>query len=79
MAQENGISGNSDLAASMSFEEALTQLTSVVESLEKGELPLEEALRFYEKGAELSRLCEKQLKDAELRVTKWQDGAESEM
>ena len=79
MAQENGTFENSGLAASMSFEEALAQLTSVVESLEKGELPLEEALRFYEKGAALTRLCERQLKDAELRVTKWQDGAEAEI
>ncbi len=73
MAQDNG---TADSADSISFEEALAQLTAVVESLEKGELPLEEALRIYEKGAALTRLCARQLQDAELRVTAWQDGAE---
>ena len=76
MVQDNGTSDPADQEGTISFEEALAQLTAVVESLEKGELPLEDALRIYEKGAELTRLCERQLQDAELRVTRWQDGTE---
>lgn len=79
MAQRNGTVETTGQESVPTFEEALLQLTEVVEALEKGELPLEDALRFYEKGAQLTRLCEQQLKDAEIRVTKWQDGTESEM
>ena len=77
--QPNGTSETPSQDPTPSFEDALLQLTEVVEALEKGELSLEDALRFYEKGARLTRLCEQQLKDAEIRVTKWQDGAESEV
>ncbi len=73
MARDNGTSDTADQEDSISFEDALAQLTAVVESLEKGELPLEDALRIYEQGARLTRLCAQQLKDAELRVTRWQD------
>ncbi len=79
MARDNGTSDTADQEDSISFEDALAQLTAVVESLEKGELPLEDALRIYEQGARLTRLCEQQLKDAELRITRWQDDTAEEM
>ena len=50
------------------FEQALGELESVVEKLEHGELPLEEALRQFERGIELARGCQVSLKQAEQRV-----------
>ena len=50
------------------FEQALQQLESVVQRLERGELPLEESLRLYEDGIRLSRLCHGKLEEAEGRI-----------
>lgn len=51
-----------------SFEKNLEELESVVRQLEKGDLPLEEALRLFERGMELSRLCRQQLEEAETKI-----------
>lgn len=53
-----------------SFEEAITELELIVQKLEKGELPLEEALNAYKEGIELSNYCQKVLSNAEESVTK---------
>jgi exodeoxyribonuclease VII small subunit len=50
------------------FEEALSQLEALVARLEAGDLPLEEALRAFEEGVRLTRLCAARLEDAERRV-----------
>jgi len=50
------------------FEQALGELEAVVERLEHGELPLEEALRQFERGIELARSCEASLRQAEQKV-----------
>jgi exodeoxyribonuclease VII small subunit len=50
------------------FEQALGELESVVDRLEHGELPLEEALKQFERGIELARACQSSLKQAEQRV-----------
>jgi exodeoxyribonuclease VII small subunit len=50
------------------FEQALGELETVVDRLEHGELPLEEALRQFERGVELARTCQGALKQAEQRV-----------
>lgn len=51
-----------------SFEESLKKLESVVERLEKGDLPLEESLKLFEEGVKLSETCKKQLESAEGKV-----------
>ena len=51
-----------------SFEESLKKLESVVERLEKGDLPLEESLKLFEEGVKLSDACKKQLESAEGKV-----------
>lgn len=51
-----------------SFEESLKQLETVVAQLERGDLPLEESIRVFEKGMELSAECKKQLEEAEGKV-----------
>ena len=64
------------------FEEALGQLETVVARLEGGDLPLEEALRAFEEGIRLARMCAARLEDAEQRVrllTRAPDGTEAEL
>jgi exodeoxyribonuclease VII small subunit len=50
------------------FEAALRRLEGIVERLESGELPLEEALAVFEEGVGLSRGLGAQLESAERRV-----------
>lgn len=50
------------------FEEALKELEEIVEKLERGNLPLEEALGLFEKGVELSRICHQKLEEAKRKV-----------
>ncbi|MFQ5518752.1 MAG: exodeoxyribonuclease VII small subunit [Mariprofundus sp.] len=52
----------------LSFEQALTGLTELVERLESGELPLEESVAAFEQGVKLSRRCESLLDQAEQRL-----------
>lgn len=52
----------------LSFEEALQQLTTLVEKLESGQLPLEESVAAFENGVKLSRRCEALLDHAEQRL-----------
>ncbi len=64
------------------FEEALNQLEALVARLEAGDLPLEEALRAFEEGVRLTRLCAERLEDAERRVqllTRTPEGNEQEI
>ena len=50
------------------FEAALNELEQVVAKLERGELKLEESLKLFERGVELSKQCRKSLDTAELKV-----------
>jgi exodeoxyribonuclease VII small subunit len=50
------------------FEEQLTALESVVERLERGELSLEDSVRLFEEGINLSEACKKELEAAEGRI-----------
>ena len=51
-----------------SFEDLLGELENIVETMEKGELSLEESLKSFERGIELTRGCQQVLKDAEQKV-----------
>ena len=55
-------------AKAVDFEQSLAELEAVVEKLEHGELPLEDALKQFERGIELARSCQASLKAAEQRV-----------
>ena len=50
------------------FEQALAELEALVARLERGDLPLDEALQTFERGVELTRLCQGSLKAAQQRV-----------
>jgi exodeoxyribonuclease VII small subunit len=52
----------------MSFEEALQELEGIVEQLERGRASLDEALRLWERGEELHRVCLARLDAAQGRV-----------
>ncbi len=59
----------SDIDA-LSFEEAMKALEEVVGKLEHGDVPLDESIKLYERGAKLKEHCAKLLKEAEARVEK---------
>src|SRR3989304_7734829 len=50
------------------FEDALARLETIVTELEKGDKPLEEALKIFEEGVRLSKSCMKMLEEAERKV-----------
>ena len=52
----------------LSFEAALTELENLVGRMESGDLPLQESLAVYKRGAELLTYCQNALKGAELQV-----------
>ncbi|MBG9590408.1 exodeoxyribonuclease VII small subunit [Cytobacillus firmus] len=53
----------------LSFEQAMEELEVIVEKLEEGDVPLEEAINIYKKGMELSKLCHDKLKNVESQLT----------
>jgi exodeoxyribonuclease VII small subunit len=54
--------------AEMSFEEAMAALEAVVSALEKGEVPLEQSIVLYDRGAALKAHCAGKLAQAEEKV-----------
>jgi exodeoxyribonuclease VII small subunit len=54
--------------AGVDFEKALADLESIVEKLEQGDLPLDESLKAFERGVELTRHAQVALKQAEQKV-----------
>lgn len=50
------------------FETALAELESLVETMEQGDLSLEESLKQFERGITLTRGCQESLKEAEQKV-----------
>ncbi len=51
-----------------SLEEALEELEELVSELERGDLPLEQALKLFERGVTLTRICQRSLDEAEQKV-----------
>lgn len=56
----------------ITFEQAMSELDEIVRKLENGQIPLEEAVKTYEKGMELKKICEEELKNAEMKIEKLQ-------
>jgi exodeoxyribonuclease VII small subunit len=61
------------------FEKHLTQLESVVERLERGDLSLDESVRLFEEGMKLSQACKKELEQAEGRIQVLVEGKSGKM
>ena len=51
------------------FEDSINRLQEISDLLEKEGIELEESIKLYEEGIELVKICNKTLKDAELKVT----------
>lgn len=57
------------------FEEAMKELESIVQKMERGDLRLEESLKVFERGIALAQQCKVSLETAELRVKTLMDKA----
>jgi len=68
------MSGGADEAAVTDFEADLAALEQKVESLQRGTVSLDEALRTFEEGIALYRRCSAALRTAEQRVAKLVEG-----
>lgn len=65
----------------MSFEENVEQLEKIVQELEKGDLNLDESIKKFEEGMNLSKKCNEILEEAEKKITvliKKNDGLQEE-
>ena len=61
----------------LSFEELVTKLEEVTNKLEKDNLNLDESIKLFEEGMEISKKCNKRLEEAEKKITiLLQDGEE---
>ncbi|HZV97513.1 MAG TPA: exodeoxyribonuclease VII small subunit [Methylophilaceae bacterium] len=58
----------SSLEGTLTFEEAMAELESIVGRMESGQLPLEQSLSAYKRGTELLQFCQKALADVEQQV-----------
>ena len=54
----------------ITFEKAIEELEDIIKSLEQGDVPLDDTIELYERGAKLKDFCEKKLKDAEIKIKK---------
>jgi exodeoxyribonuclease VII small subunit len=54
--------------ADLTFEQALAELDGLVRSMESGELPLDDAIAAYKRGAELAKYCQGKLAAAEQQL-----------
>lgn len=61
-------------AAQPSYEDALSELDRLVQSMEAGQLPLDRLLESYKRGAELLNLCRARLEAVEQQVKVLEDG-----
>jgi len=52
----------------LTYEQAFAELETIVETLENGQQPLEQALKLYERGQMLAQFCGKLLDQAELKI-----------
>lgn len=56
--------------SSLSFEDALKRLESIVQQLESGDVPLDRSITLYAEGDRLRTQCQKRLADAQARIDK---------
>jgi exodeoxyribonuclease VII small subunit len=54
--------------SSVDFENALKELEALVEKMEQGDIRLEDSLKHFERGIELTRQCQQALREAEQKV-----------
>ena len=52
----------------MTFEDAMNELESIVNALDKGDISLDKAIAAYDRGSKLKDHCEKKLNEAKMKV-----------
>lgn len=62
----------------MKFEEALAKLGEIVDKLESGELSLEDSIKLYQEGIDLSVDLKKQIENAKLTVNEYSNKSNGE-
>ena len=68
--------------ATKNFEKAMKELEEIVQQMEQGEVSLDESLKIFEKGMELSKFCYDKLNQAEKKLkklVKQEDGFQLEL
>jgi exodeoxyribonuclease VII small subunit len=75
MDEGNGSAKSADIDQ-MSFEEALGALETIVQQLERGDVPLDQSITLYERGERLRAACQKRLDAAQARIEKIVTGAD---
>ncbi|MDL1894056.1 exodeoxyribonuclease VII small subunit [Sphingobacteriales bacterium CHB3] len=63
-------SSKSKAESKQTFEQSVIRLERIVGELERGDVPLDDALKLYEEGIQLSKACIEKLTRAELRLKK---------
>ncbi len=58
----------SSQSASLNYEDAIAELEAIVNKMESENLPLEQSLAAYKRGAELLKICQKSLAEAEQQI-----------
>ena len=61
----------------MNFEDAQRELEEIVQRLERGDVPLDEALKLWQRGEELYRFCKERLDAAEGKIEELASRAEA--
>ena len=61
------------------FEDSLRRLEEIAEKLDSDEVGLDESIKLYEEGIELSKKCYGKLKNAELKITELKNQLEDEL
>ena len=59
---------NDNVLDKMTFEEAMNELENLVESLDKGDISLDQAIAAYDRGSQLKDHCQKKLNEAKMKV-----------
>lgn len=62
------MSPETELKTEVNFEQSLKELEVLVEKMRKGDLPLDESLKMFERGVSLVRVCQTQLDQADKKV-----------
>ena len=68
-----------DSLEKMTFEEAMKELERLVDSLDKGDVSLDEAIAAYDRGSQLKDHCQKKLNEAKMKVETIQSSADKKV
>ena len=68
-----------DTLEKMTFEEAMKELERLVDSLDKGDVSLDEAIAAYDRGSQLKDHCQKKLNEAKMKVETIQSSGDNKV